>query len=331
MPINENEIRPQDLMAGLADAVEADRNWLIERQAQFVTVQCPVCSGPGHYEMTKKEFVYERCDNCRTMFMNPRPSEPILHGFYTQSKTYSYWNEFVFPASENKRRQHIFQPRASRVLEFCDRYQIQTDVLLEIGAGFGTFCEEMRTRDTFKQIIALEMTPNLAETCRSRGLQVIEEPVEKVDLPDQSVNVLAAFETLEHLFSPEAFLKNCHRLLAKNGLLVITCPSCEGFDVVALREVSDTIDHEHLNYLNPTSIAQLATKCGFRVLEVLTPGVLDADIVRNKALQGQFSLEHQPWLKQILIEKWDTLGERFQSFLSSNQLSTHMWMVATRD
>jgi len=331
MAIKENEVRPQNLMAGLADEVEADRNWLVERKSQFVTASCPACGRDGVPEFVKKEFDYLRCPDCRTGFVSPRPSEELLHQFYEQSRTYAYWNKFIFPASEDVRREKIFAPRADRVLGFCDQYQVRTGTLLEIGAGFGTFCKEVEQRDRFDRVVALEMTPDLAETCRTRGLEVIEQPVEQLDFAEHSVDVLAAFETLEHLFCPRDFLQACKKFLAPGGLLVVTCPSIDGFDVQVLREHSDTVDHEHLNYLNPTSIANLATDCGFRVLEVQTPGQLDADIVRNKVAQGVISLENQPWLQHVLIDQWEQVGQAFQQFLADNRLSTHMWMVATID
>lgn len=329
MSLSENEIRPKDLMAGLYEEIEADRKWLVERKDAFVEVSCPGCGGTGEKELEKKELEYLRCGKCRTMYMSPRPSEALLHEFYEQSRTYAYWNEHIFPASEDVRRAKIFVPRAERILEFCDRYDTKKGTLLEIGAGFGTFCEEIQSRDAFERVIALEMTPDLAESCRGRGLEVIEEPVETVTLPDASIDVITSFETLEHLFSPKDFLTTVYRLLRKNGLLVVTCPSVDGFDVMMLREHSDTVDHEHVNYLNPESIRLLAEDCGFKVLEVLTPGELDADIVRNKVLDGKYSLEGQPWMQHVLIDRWDEFGGKLQEFLKDNRLSTHMWMIAT--
>ncbi len=317
-------------MEGLAVEVDADRQWLLAQRDRFVNVTCPVCSGPGTPAFDKLEFHYESCDKCRTVFMNPRPAEKLLHEFYGQSRTYSYWNQFIFPASESARRTSIFVPRAERVVEFCQRYGIHMGTLLEIGAGFGTFCEEIQSRQVFDRVIALEMTPDLAASCQSRGLEVIQDPVETLQMGPGSVEVIVAFETLEHLFSPRDFLMTVHKLLAKNGLIVITCPSIDGFDIVMLQTHSDTIDHEHVNYLHPASIRQLATECGFDVLEIVTPGKLDADIVRNKVLTGVISLEDQPWLKQVLIDRWETLGQPFQEFLAANNLSTHMWMVATK-
>jgi SAM-dependent methyltransferase len=328
--LTENAIRPRTLMTGLAGEVEADRRWLIERRNRFVAVDCPVCQSVGQPAFSKLDFEYQRCPACRTVFMNPRPPESLLHEFYNQSRTYAYWNKHVFPASEDARRKSIFVPRAERVIEFCHRYCSKPGTLLEIGAGFGTFCEEIQSRNLFEKVIALEMTPDLAASCVRRGLTVIQDPIESLTLPAGSIDVIAAFETLEHLFSPRNFLTTIHEMLADNGLVVITCPSIDGFDVVTLQTDSDTIDHEHVNYLNPNSIRQLATECGFEVLEVSTPGRLDADIVRNKVLDGVISLADQPWLKQVLIDQWETLGRPFQDFLAMNQLSSHMWMVATK-
>ena len=330
MTLTENAIRPHNLMEGLRTEVEADRQWLLARQDRFVFVTCPVCEQTGTPAFTKLEFRYELCRDCRTVFMNPRPAEKLLHEFYDQSRTYTYWNQHVFPASEAARRKSIFVPRAERVLDFCQRYGIRTGTMLEIGAGFGTFCEEIQSRQVFQRIIALELTPDLAASCASRGLEVIQEPIETLQMPAGSVDVIAAFETLEHLFSPRDFLRTIHQLLAPDGLVVITCPSIDGFDVVTLQTHSDTIDHEHVKYLNPVSIRQLATECGFEVLEIVTPGRLDADIVRNKVLSGVINLEGQPWLQQVLIDRWETLGQPFQEFLAANNLSTHMWMVATK-
>jgi len=331
MSFNENDIRPKNLMGGLAQEVEADRQWLVQQQDRFVEVGCPVCEAQGIACFEKKQIQYQRCPDCDTIFVNPRPPQEVLHEFYLQSRTYAYWNRHVFPASEATRADRIFRPRVDRVLEFCDRYHTATNSLLEIGAGFGTFCSVLAERNRFRRIIALEMTPDLAESCRTRGLEVIESPIESVELPEHSIDVIVSFETLEHLFSPIQFMQSCRRLLAPGGLLVLTCPSGHGFDVITLGTASDTVDHEHLNYLNPDSIKRLAGVAKIKLLEVVTPGALDADIVRNKVLDGSFSLEGQPWLKHILVDKWEAYGSMFQEFLASNMLSSHMWMVGTVD
>ena len=142
--------------------------------------------------------------------------------------------------------------------------------------------------------------------------------------------MVATFEVVEHLFSPRQFLDACRGLLTEGGILVLTTPNVQGFDVALLAEASDTFDVEHLNYFHPKSISHLLTTCGFQVLEVLTPGELDAELARKKILAGEVDFTGQRFLRRVLIDEWDRLGAPFQAFLSENGLSSHMWIVARR-
>ncbi len=45
----------------------------------------------------------------------------------------------------------------------------------------------------------------------------------------------------------------------------------------------------------------LLEKGGFENLEILTPGELDVDIVRNKILEGKLSIKKLPFLGEAII------------------------------
>jgi len=327
----ENDIRPDHLMQGQAERFAADIRRLLQYKEQFVDVPCPACgSGNASTAFEKYELNYAVCSDCGTIYINPRPTPAILDMYYATSENYAYWNKCIFPASEEARREMIFRPRAQRLAEICKRYNVQTDVLLEVGAGFGTFCEEVQRIGLFRHVIAVEPTPGLADTCRQRGLDVIQKPIEQVHLERDSASVVASFEVLEHLFSPRDFLHSCASVVKPGGLLVITCPNIKGFDLVVLQASSNTIDVEHLNYFHAASLSHLTSECGFEVLEVTTPGRLDVELVRKKVLAGELDLSSQPFLRQILMEEYDRVGEVFQQFLAEHRLSSHMWLVARR-
>lgn len=329
--LREDDIRADRLKAAQIEALEHDKRWLDERRAEFVDVACPACGGRerapgGRFE--KHPFTYERCVACETFYVSPRPPAAMLAAYYGQTRNGAYWNEHIFPASENARRERIFRPRVHRTLELLARHGAGNAALVEVGPGFGTFGEEMRALGHFQRIVVVEPTPDLAATCRRRGLEVLEKPIEAVADGELQAPVVVSFECIEHLFDPAAFVRQCARILEPGGLLILTCPSGGGFDVLTLREVSDTVDHEHLNYFNPDSLALLLRTAGLDVVEWSTPGLLDVELVRKKVQAGLFSLADQPFLEKVVMD--ERLGDALQGFLAENRLSSHLWMVGQK-
>jgi 2-polyprenyl-3-methyl-5-hydroxy-6-metoxy-1,4-benzoquinol methylase len=328
--LDAKDIRPTALMRNKEWCVKWDRDFLLYLRNEWVEVRCPACdSTETSLSGQKSGFVYVECIKCQTVFTNPRPSSSLLREFYKASKNYEYWSKYIFPATEETRHEHIVKPRVQRVLRYCKDLALSHGTLLEIGAGFGTFCHEMSRQGIFSKVIALEPIPALAEACRSRGLEVIAKPVEEI-AETEIADVVVAFEVIEHLFCPRDFIQQCHRLLGAHGLLAITCPNVRGFDIAELSMLSNTFDHEHLNYFNIRSLPMLMERCGFIVKDVQTPGRLDAASVRELALSEEINLKNQPFLRTVLIDRWDELGEPFQNFLSAHCLSSHMWVVAEK-
>jgi len=329
--MTEDAIRPDGLMEESFRLHAIDLQWLLARRGEFVSVTCPACQADSPQPLWQKDdFSYVQCSNCQTAYLNPRPTPAMLDEYYRTAENYNFWYQHVFPASESTRRQQIAIPRVKRVLELCDRYNVIDGVLVEVGAGYGTFCAEAVHTGRFKRVIAVELTQSMAAACRKRGLEVVELPIEQVSFGDASADVMVSFEVIEHLFNPQEFLEGCARHLRPGGLLTLSCPNLKGFDVVTLGAVSQVVDPEHLNYFHPASLTLLIERCGFSAIELLTPGRLDAEIVRKRTMGGLFDLSGQPFLKQILLDEWDRLGPVFQTFLADNLLSSHMWIVARR-
>ena len=333
--LTEADIRPDALMAGQEACFAQDIAALMARRDEFVRVTCPACGmDPATPRFTKFDMTFVACDDCGTIYANPRPGPTLLEHYYATSQNYAYFNAHIFPASEAARRDKIFRPRVARLRELLQRYQVPRRCLLEVGAGFGTFGQEVLADRLFRRVIAVEPTPDLAATCRQRGLEVIEAPIEEASAGFSrsfpAPDVIVAFEVIEHLFCPRDFVQACAGLLSRGGLLVLTCPSGCGFDVEVLGPLSDTVDVEHLNLFNPASLARLLGDGGFEMLETTTPGQLDAELVRKKALAGAFDLSSNPFLQRVLLDEWDTLGPPFQAFLAEHGLSSHLWVAARR-
>jgi 2-polyprenyl-3-methyl-5-hydroxy-6-metoxy-1,4-benzoquinol methylase/ribosomal protein S27E len=330
--LTEQDIRPVELMAKQRIAALTDVGRMLSRCGEFVHVNCPACgTNDSVPKFEKNGIVYVDCKVCQTFYVNPRPPSDVLDWFYRGSPNYAYWNQVIFPASEAARLERIFVPRVDRLLELCRKYEVNTNAILEVGAVFGTFCAEVKRRNVFTRVVAVEPTPDLANTCRERGLEVLELPVEQIKLEATELfDVVASFEVIEHLFAPVDFVGHMSRLLKPGGIMMLTCPNGQGFDIETLGTASNTVDHEHLNYFNQKSLARLLVQSGLEILESFTPGKLDADLVRNKILSGEFDVTKQPFLKKVLVDEWESSGATFQDFLVQEGMSSNMWVVARK-
>ena len=325
----EDEIRPDALAAGQEAAYARDLARLRKRVSEFVETRCPAC-GQARYSpaFEKYSFAFRSCSDCETIYMSPRPPPAVMADYYANSENYAYYATHIFPASEDSRREKIHKPWLKRILDYCERYSVPRGALLEVGPGFGTFAEVAAKSGAFRRVVAVEPTPEMAAACRARGVEVVESRVEDAARSVGHVDVVVSFEVIEHLFDPAVFLEHCAAILPRGGLLVLSCPNGLGFDVAMLGAGSLAVDSEHVNLFNPRSLALLAERCGFEVLEVTTPGRLDAELVRDVALAGGVELD--PFLQRVLVGEWDRLGWPFQQFLAANALSSHMWLAARR-
>lgn len=325
------DIRPLNLTTGNKQNVIKDRNFLVSRKNEWISVSCPACGAEDTTDFgIKDEIKYVVCNQCETVYTNPRPSQSLIHEFYVTSKSYAYWNDFIYPTTECIRREKIIRPRIQFLLHVLKKHKyLSNGVFIEVGAGFGSFCEELKSLKLFSRIIAIEPFPKYAESCRNKQLEVIQLPIEKIN--ERGIaDVIASFEVIEHLFNPVSFIENCYRLLKPNGLLYLSCPNIKGFDISILHLLSTTIGEGHYNYYHPKSISLLLERLGFEVIEIATPGNLDCGLVRNLVLDGTVDLKNQPFLQEVLINRWAELGQPFQTFLADNKLSSHMVILCRK-
>lgn len=325
----EEKVRPTELMKRHRKLFESDVSRLLDQKAKFARVDCPACASERAKPVFEKEsFAFESCSHCSTVFVNPRPTYSQLIEYYSEAPNIQFWNQEIFPASEAVRREHIFVPRVEKVAALVKSLGIKTDTLVDVGAGFGIFGEEILKRKIFSKVIAIEPSKEMAETCRKKGLEVFEGPVE--EFASTTCSVVTCFELIEHLHTPQLFVKSCHDILAPGGYFIITTPNVDSFECQTLGKKSQTFaGPNHLNYFHPHSIRLLLDRCGFDVVEITTPGKLDVELVGKAAERGDFDLSNNPFLDRIYSGE-PALRAEFQDWLVRSELSSHMAIVARK-
>ncbi|WP_181849998.1 methyltransferase domain-containing protein [Thalassospira xiamenensis] len=326
-----DDLRPNDLMGEWAVRVAADVDWLKKHRHMFEEVNCPACAENNFDQLYEKNGVpHVSCRTCGTQYANPRPTERVLIDFYKRSSNYEYWAEKIYSASEEVRRQKLFVPRVQYILECVNRSGLKSPTLLEIGAGYGIFCQEASKTGEFSAVMGVEPTPSLAKVCRDKGLNVFESSYEDLD-PNLRADIIVCYEVIEHLQAPDKFLDFCFRTLNKNGLLVLTCPCISGFETKVQGRFSGTIDHQHVNLFSKTSLKLLAARIGFDDIEVETPGELDTELVIDCMKRGEANIEVLgTFLAEVLEVADDETISAFQAFLRKVKASSHMRLAARK-
>lgn len=327
--MKESDIRPEGLFQRYLELSAQDAATCFGSGPR-ADLDCVACgAGQPHSEFEKNGFAYVSCNDCGTLYQSPRPSLAAFEAFYQNSRSSEFWAREFFPAVAEARRERIFRRRVEQLAGLCQQRGVQVRTLIDVGAGYGIFLEEWRARFPDCRAIAIEPSGSLAATCRSKGFEVVEAIAEKATGCDGIGDAVVCFEVLEHVYQPLDFVKTLATFVRPGGRLLVSTLGVDGFDIQVLWEKSNSISPpHHINFHSVKGFERLFERAGLTDIEVLTPGQLDVDIVRNATKRDPEVLRGQRFLQRLLGEP--VLAESFQRYLADNRLSSHAWVMARR-
>lgn len=327
--MKESEIRNSQIFNQYLSMVGGEViEYFKNNNTNFQEISCISCNSNKYSVQFKKNcFRYVLCDNCGTLYANPRPSSKDLLDFYTLSKSAQFWIDSLFFPSIEVRRENIFKPRAKYVIGKILKEKLK--VIGDIGAGFGLFLEEMRKLHPEIHAVAIEPSIQMANICKEKKLEVICKPIEEIDDKNENFDFLSAFELIEHLHDPQILFKKVHAMLRPKGFFLISTLNCEGFDIQILWQKSKNIyPPHHINFFNPTSIRHIFESNDFCIEELNTTGKLDWNIVENAIIYDGVKVDR--FWHNFSKNATQTAKDEFQLFLSKNGFSSHMMVLARK-
>jgi SAM-dependent methyltransferase len=129
---------------------------------------------------------------------------------------------------EIDRRHWFYQGKRRIVCHWIDRYlRLQpTDLLVDAGAGTGTWLSEMSGRC---RVLGLDSSATSIALAGARltpvGGRLVRTELGRVGLPDACAAVVTMMDVLEHLDDDAGALREMIRLVRPGGLLVVTVPA----------------------------------------------------------------------------------------------------------
>jgi 2-polyprenyl-3-methyl-5-hydroxy-6-metoxy-1,4-benzoquinol methylase len=324
--MKEEEIRPQKLFDELLRLNKEDIKKYFD-DSLYTNISCPACKEQGEFVFNKGGFNFDECQSCKTLYVSPRPNKESFDAYYTDSQSTKFWATEFYKATQATRREKLWKPKAELINDKIKKYANSTECVIDIGGGYGIFMEEFLLLNKLEHLI-IEPSQYLSEVCREKKLNVLEKFLEDIKCGDltEKRKTFVSFELFEHLHDPNSFLKTLYHLMLKGDTFIFTTLSGMGVDIQSLWKDSKSISPPmHLNFFNPKSVKLLLETCGYRVLEVTTPGKLDIDIMNN----NKEKIKDRFW-KNFLDYSFDDEKDKMQTFLSKNKLSSHMMIVCQK-
>lgn len=234
------------------------------------------------------EFRLVRCSACGLLYLNPRPSWEELVSYYPPE-----YESHVVTAGIGWRA--AFEQWAR---DLGPRHRVNAVVrrrasgsLLDVGCATGLFLDALRRRGGWR-VKGVEPVESAAEQARQRlGLDVFGGTLPEARFPAESFDVVTMWDVLEHVESPAAYLRECWRVLAPGGWLVIKVPDVGSAEAAMFGDCWLGYDApRHLFGFRREILARQLVRTGFRAPEVV---ILGTDQSVFLASLGHFFAAHE--------------------------------------
>jgi SAM-dependent methyltransferase len=198
---------------------------------------CPICRSPDtsrlrsdivdfeYFVVPPRPFLMQRCRQCGSQFLNPRPTEAELPPFYPSD--YHAYNE-----NHGTVARLLVGARArARARMYGGLVPGGHGSIFDVGTGDCRHFDELRKYIDL-ECAGVEIQPEIAAKGRARGYDVLEGTLEEADLTGYlgRFDVVSMNHVLEHVVSPRTMLERARALLRPGGHLIGQLPTVSSWE-----------------------------------------------------------------------------------------------------
>ena len=213
--------------------------------------------------LSKEDFQIFECHRCGLLFTEPRPSKDKIGEYYKSEEYYSH--------QENKKG---FIPKiyeCVKSVNLKNKYNMATKGMekgkvLDIGCGVGDFLHVMEKNGW--ETTGIEPSEDAKAIARKRMKAKLLSPEEIEQLPDESFDLITMWHVLEHVDDLKTEVHHLHRVVKKEGRLVLALPNFQSFDAQYYKQHWAAYDvPRHLNHFCKKSIAKIFSTTTLKLIK----------------------------------------------------------------
>ncbi len=156
-------------------------------------------------------------------------------------------------------------------------------LLIDVGCGRGDYLKNLRSLGW--NVMGIELDPVAAEMAKKEGIPVFCGTLEGAQVPSVSADYITMRHVIEHVRDPGALIKECLRVLKKDGRLIIHTPNGDSLGRKIFKQYLYSFDPpRHLFIFTPKSIRQFLEQCAITEMSIKIVSRTSATIYDNSIL-----------------------------------------------
>ena len=181
----------------------------------------------------------------------------------------NYWGVIIDPDGKVRNLQdeeEKFIANVKNEVEFVN--SLPPSKILDVGCGLGFLLSAL---DDKHEKFGLEVSTYAAEFAKKYA-HIYNSTLEESNIAENSFDVVISHHVIEHVDSPEKFLREIKKVLKPDGYLVIATPDFSSICAKLFKEKYRMLfDKTHVNLFSFQSLKKMLTDFGFEILEVDFP------------------------------------------------------------
>ncbi|MRR23314.1 class I SAM-dependent methyltransferase [bacterium] len=219
-----------------------------------------------------KEFTIRKCNACGMGWTVDPPAETGAGKYYVSEEYISHTDrkQSISDYLYHLARSFMLGRKKGLVDRVTGR---NAGILVDMGSGTGYFPAYMQKEGW--QVTGVEISEAARKYSADRFSLKAVSPEEVKDLPSATADCITFWHVLEHLYSPDEWLKEVSRILKDDGRCIMALPNFSSTDAIWFGNRWAALDvPRHLWHFTPGSMQLYAERNGF-VCESLVSLPLD--------------------------------------------------------
>ncbi len=263
--------------------------------------ECCVCSSANSKPLYQE---IAKCQGCGHIFADVDLCNENIAEIY--NKGYFFGNEYSNYLQDEKVLKKNFRLRLKVLENFRDKDHHKH--LLEIGSAYGFFLNMVK--DQYESVLGIDISKEAAQYARDKlKLDAINGDFLSHDFNTKKFDVVCMWDTVEHLMSPQLYLKKINSLIKSGALLAITTGDIQSLNA-RFRKNKWRMIHppSHIHYFSRETLGKLLNDNGFDIIYDRYCGfyrsvdnIAYRTMVLNKKLPGLYNFLQKLGLTKLNI------------------------------